>query len=98
LSAQANGRTLRLVAPEVLLDHAFEYLAPGLGRIQLRAARENCNAFIGKKDLGPGPWPKAIPVAAGNHQVSLVCPDGQNPIEQTNVAPGLQRNVFFKGQ
>jgi serine/threonine protein kinase len=108
LPAQVNGRTLKLVAKDVLLEHSFKvdgsddnrfaYIAPGLGRIQLRAYRGDCKAMIGTKDVGEGPWPKPIPIAAGTYQVSLVCPDGQNPVNQATVAPGLQANIFFKQQ
>ncbi|HEX6163092.1 MAG TPA: serine/threonine-protein kinase [Vicinamibacterales bacterium] len=108
LPPQVNGKTLRLVAPDVFLDHAFkvdgsadnpfDYTAPGLGRIQLRAARGDCKAMIGKKDLGEGPWPKPIPAAAGTYQISLVCPDGQNPVQQATVTQGLPVNVLFRAQ
>jgi serine/threonine protein kinase len=108
LPRQVNGRTLRLVAPDVFLDHAFkvdgsadnqfEYTAPGLGRIQLRAFNDACRAVIGKKDLGEGPWPKPIPMAAGVYQINLVCPDGQNPIQQTTVTQGIGSNVFIRRQ
>lgn len=108
LPPQVNGRTLRLVAPDVFLDHAFkidasddntfEYIAPGLGRIQLRAYRDDCKAMIGKKDLGEGPWPKPFPAAAGTYQITLVCPDGQNPMQSQTVTQGLLANVFFKRQ
>ena len=77
-------------------DHPFEYTAPGLGRIQLRAARGDCKAMIGKRDLGEGPWPKPIPAAAGSYQISLVCPDGQNPLQQITVTQGLPVNVLFR--
>ena len=106
LPPQVNGKTLRLVAPDVFLDHAFkvdgsadnpfDYTAPGLGRIQLRAARGDCKAMIGKRDLGEGPWPKPIPAAAGTYQISLVCPDGQNPVQQAVVTQGLPVNVLFR--
>jgi hypothetical protein len=51
--------------------------------------------MIGKNDLGYGPWPKPIPAAAGDYQITLVCPDGQNPVRQTTVTQGLPANVFF---
>ena len=102
---QPNGKTLRVVAAEVFLDRPvkidgsadqkFEYSPPGLGRIVLRAQRGDCKATIGKSDLGFGPWPKPIPAAAGDYQITLVCPDGQNPVRQTTVTQGLAANVFF---
>jgi hypothetical protein len=58
--------------------------------------RGDCRAMIGKNDLGVGPWPKPIPAAAGDYQVNLVCPDGQNPAMRASVTQGLQANVFFK--
>jgi hypothetical protein len=106
LPPQPNGRTLRVVAADVFLDQPvkvdddgeqrFEYSPPGLGRIAIRAVRGDCKATIGKADLGYGPWPKPIQVAAGDYQVNLVCPDGQNPVMKTTVTQGLQTNVFFK--
>lgn len=107
LSPQVNGRTLRLVAPAVFLEHAFkvdgadgrfEYLAPGLGRIRLRAFNDSCRAMIGKRDLGEGPWPEPIPAAAGSYLITLVCPDGQNPTLRTTVTQGLPANVLFRKQ
>ena len=106
LPPQPLGKTLRLVAPAVFLDHTFkvdagidgrfEYSPPGLGRIQIRAVREECKAMIGKRDLGYGPWPQPYPAAAGTYQVNLVCPDGQNPTIQTTVHAGSPAQAFFK--
>ena len=105
LSAQSNGRTLRLVAPEVMLDHPvkidgsadnrFEYSPPGLGQINIRAARGDCKAMIGKRDLGYAPW-KPVQVAAGDYRVELVCPDGLNPFQQTTVTQGRTAEVRIK--
>jgi hypothetical protein len=104
LPPQVNGRTLRLVAPEVFLDRSvkidggsenrFEYTAPGLGMIEIRAARGDCRAMIGKKDLSFGPW-RPVPAAAGDYRVDLVCPDGQNPVNQTTVTQGRTARVIF---
>jgi serine/threonine-protein kinase len=105
LPLQPNGKMLRLVADDVFLDlpikvdggaeNRFEFSPPGLGRIEIRAARGDCSAMIGKKDLGFGPWAQ-IPAVAGTHQVSLVCPDGQNPVNQTTVAQGRPARVLFQ--
>jgi serine/threonine-protein kinase len=105
LPLQPNGKMLRLVAEDVFLDlpikvdggaeNRFEFSPPGLGRIEIRAARGDCSAMIGKKDLGFGPWAQ-IPAVAGTHQVSLVCPDGQNPVNQTTVVPGRPARVLFQ--
>jgi hypothetical protein len=102
LAGQANGRTLRLMAAEVMLDHPvkidggddnrFEYSPPGLGRINIRAARGDCKAMIGKRDLGFGPWPP-LQVAAGDYRVELICPDGLNPFQQVTVVQGRTAEV-----
>jgi serine/threonine-protein kinase len=104
LPPQVNGKTLKLVAPDVFLDHAFkvdggddhkfEYTAPGLGMIEIRAARTNCKAMIGKRDLGVGPW-TPISAAAGDYKIELICPDGQNPFETTTVTQGRRAQVRF---
>ena len=104
LPPQVNGRALRLKAPDVFLDHAFkvdggsennfEYTAPGLGRIEIRAVNGACKAMIGKKDLGFGPW-REIPAAAGDYRVDLVCPDGQNPFSQITVTQGRPARATF---
>ena len=105
LSAQSNGRMLRLVAPDVMLDHPvkidgaadnrFEYSPPGLGQINIRAARGDCKAMIGRRDLGYAPW-KPVQVAAGDYRVELVCPDGLNPFQQTTVTQGRTAEVRIK--
>ena len=102
IPAQSNGRTLRLVAPDVLLDHPvkidgstdnrFEYSPPGLGRINIRAARGDCKAMIGKRDLGYAPW-APLQVAAGEYRVELICPDGLNPFQQVTVVQGRTAEV-----
>ncbi|MBY0492712.1 MAG: protein kinase [Cyanobacteria bacterium] len=104
LPLQANGKTLRVRAESVFLDqpvrvdggaeNRFDYTAPGLGRIVIRAARGDCKAMIGKKDLGYGPW-QPIPAAAGEHQVDLVCPDGQNPLNRVTVTQGREIRANF---
>ena len=102
IPAQSNGRTLRLLAADVFLDHPvkidgnadnrFEYSPPGLGRINIRAARGDCKAMIGKRDLGFQPWPP-LQVAAGDYRVELICPDGLNPFQQVTVVQGRTSEV-----
>ena len=104
LPLQPNGKTLRLVAPDVFLDqpfkidgggdNSFDYNAPGLGMIEVRAVRGDCKARIGKKDLGFGPW-RPVPAAAGDYRVDLICPDGQNPLNQVTVTQGRTARVNF---
>jgi len=36
-----------------------------------------------------------FPLAAGDYRVDLICPDGQNPFEQTTVTQGRKANVRF---
>ena len=104
LPLQANGKTLRVRAESVFLDqqikidggseNRFEYTAPGLGMIDIRAVRGDCKAMIGKVDLGYGPW-KPVPSAVGDHQVDLVCPDGQNPFTRVTVTQGRTIRAAF---
>jgi serine/threonine-protein kinase len=102
IAGQSNGRTLRLVAADVMLDHPvkidgnadnrFEYSPPGLGRINIRAARQDCRAMIGKRDLGYPNWPP-FSVVAGDYRVELICPDGLNPFQQITVVQGRTAEV-----
>ena len=105
LPLQPNGKSLRLVAPEVFLEQAirvdggddqrFEHAAPALGRIEIRATRGECKAMIGKSDVGYGPWPPRNAVV-GEHRVTLVCPDNQNPVQHLNVTQGRPARAEFK--
>lgn len=105
LPLQPNGKSLRLIAPEVFLeqpvrvdggdDQRFEYAAPALGRIEIRATRGECKAMIGKADVGYGPWPPRNAVV-GEHRVTLVCPDNQNPVQHINVTQGRPARAEFK--
>jgi hypothetical protein len=102
LAGQTHGRTLRLVAADLLLDHPvkidggvdnrFEYSPPGMGRINLRAARTDCRAMIGKRDLGYAPW-SPFQVVAGEYRIDLICPDGLNPFQQVTVVQGRTAEV-----
>jgi eukaryotic-like serine/threonine-protein kinase len=104
LPLQPNGKTLRVRSADVFLDvpvrieggdeNRFDYKAPGLGMIEIRAARGDCKAMIGKKDLGYGPW-RPIPAAAGEYQVDLICPDGQNPLNRVSVTQGRTIRAIF---
>lgn len=105
LPPQSNGKMLRLVAPDVFLDHQvkvdggsdrrFDYSPPGLGRLDIRAARGDCKIMVGKRDLGYGPL-DPVPAVAGNYQVSLDCPDGQNPVNRVTVTQGFTARVLFR--
>jgi hypothetical protein len=105
LPLQSNGKALRLVASEVFLeqqirvdggdDRRFEHSAPALGRIEIRATRGECKAMIGKSDVGYGPWPPRNAVV-GEHRVTLVCPDNQNPVQHVTVTQGRPARAEFK--
>ncbi len=105
LPLQSNGKTLRLVASDVFLeqqirvdggdDRRFEISAPALGRIEIRATRGECKAMIGKSDVGYGPWPPRNAVV-GEHRVTLVCPDNQNPVQHVTVTQGRPARAEFK--
>ena len=107
LPLQANGKTLRIVATDVFLDQQvrvdggddqrFDHAAPGLGRIEIRAARGECKAMVGKKDLGYGPWPPQNAVV-GEHRVTLVCPDDQNPVQHVLVTQGRPARATFQAK
>ena len=72
----------------------MEWSPPGLGRLDIRAARGDCKIMVGKRDLGYGPL-QPVPAVAGDYQVSLACPDGQNPVMQTTVTQGFPARVLF---
>ncbi len=107
LPLQPNGKVLRMVAADVFLDQQvrvnggddqrFDHDAPGLGRIEIRAARGECKAMVGKKDLGYGPWPPQNAVV-GEHRVTLVCPDDQNPVQHVLVTQGRPARATFQAK
>jgi len=102
--SQPNGKTLRVVAPDVFLDRqikveggsdrTFEWSPAGLGRLAIRASREDCKIMVGKRDLGNPPI-DPVSAVAGDYVVSLACPDGQNPTQGATVMPGREASVRF---
>jgi tRNA A-37 threonylcarbamoyl transferase component Bud32 len=89
-------RTLRLVAPEYLLDQPVKVeagtggqaiSAPELGQLTLRVARETCSVSINGHDLGFPPIANQT-IASGSYTVELKCPDGRNQKSQVTVPPG----------
>ena len=78
-------------------DQRFDHDAPSLGRIEIRAARGECKAMVGKKDLGYGPWPPQNAVV-GEHRVTLVCPDDQNPVQHILVTQGRPARATFQAK
>jgi hypothetical protein len=104
LQAQPNGKVLRVVNGELFLnssvrvdggeDRSFAYSAPALGTLDIRSSRGNCKILIGSRDMGYPPL-KALAVVAGEYEISLDCPDGQNPKERWTVLPGRTQRVTF---
>jgi hypothetical protein len=95
----AAPRTLRMVAPEFMLDQAVkveasgtrsEFSAPELGVLTLRVARETCSVSINGHDLGFPPIANQN-IASGSYTVELKCPDGHNQRAQVTVPAGGSR-------
>jgi len=91
------GKKVRLVASDYSLnqtvtveatgDKKFDIKAPELGTLTIRSTLETCKVKIGDRDLGYPPI-NNISIAAGQYQVDLVCPNGQNRSSSVNVGPG----------
>ncbi len=98
--------TVRLVAPEYLLDYAvavdpaqgrqMSVEAPELGELLLSVvpALEACKASVGPKDLDYAPF-APVSLAPGTYTVSLTCPagSGRNRKESVTIRPGLPAKV-----
>jgi hypothetical protein len=92
-----SPRTLRLRAPDVLLDMPLKIegsaggrvtaQAPALGKLTLRTPLETCKIVIGGHDFGYPPLTEQ-PLAAGSHDVDLKCPDGTSKSAQVTVTAG----------
>jgi serine/threonine protein kinase len=101
----SSGRTLRLVAGDYFLDRPirveggpgkpFDSSAPGLGRLTVRTSFETCTVKIGSHDLGFPPIANK-PIAAGNYQIDLICPNGQNQKGFATVNPGQTAEVRLR--
>jgi hypothetical protein len=100
-----SARTLRLRAPEVLLDSPLRVdgaigsrvsaAAPALGRLTLRTTLETCKVVIGGHDFGYPPL-TAQPVAAGSYEVQLRCPDGTTRSSRVSVIAGETRTEVIR--
>ena len=92
-----SARTLRLRAPEYLLDTAvkvdgasgsrFSADAPPLGRLTLRTTLETCKVVIGGRDFGYPPL-NELPLAAGSYEVQMKCPEGDGKSARVAIAAG----------
>jgi serine/threonine-protein kinase len=100
-----SARTLRLRAPEVLLDAPLRVdgalgsrvsaAAPALGRLTLRTTLETCKVVIGGHDFGYPPL-TAQPVAAGSYELQLRCPDGTTRASRVSVVAGETRTEVIR--
>jgi hypothetical protein len=100
-----SPRTLRLRAPDVLLDapvrvdgargSRVSYDAPALGRLTLRTTLETCKIVIGGRDFGYPPL-TAQPVAAGSYDLQLKCPDGSTRSSRVLVSAGETRTEVIR--
>jgi eukaryotic-like serine/threonine-protein kinase len=101
----AAGRKVRLVAPEYSLDqmvtieddgerHA-SIQAPALGKLTIRSNQETCTVQIGERVLGYPPV-NNISLAAGAHQIDVVCPNGRIKSEFVNIVGGQSQRVIVQ--
>jgi hypothetical protein len=100
-----SARTLRLRAPNVLLDSPLRVdgaiggrvsaAAPALGRLTLRTTLETCKVIIGGHDFGYPPL-TAQPVAAGSYELQLRCPDGTTRSSRVSVSAGETRTEVIR--
>jgi Protein kinase domain/PEGA domain len=100
-----SARTLRLRAPDVLLDSPLRVdgaigsrvsaAAPALGRLTLRTTLEICKVVIGGHDFGYPPL-TAQPVAAGSYELQLRCPDGTTRSSRVSVSAGETRTEVIR--
>jgi Protein kinase domain/PEGA domain len=100
-----SARTLRLRAPDVLLDSPLRVdgangsrvsaAAPALGRLTLRTTLETCKVLIAGRDFGYPPL-TAQPVAAGSYELQLRCPDGTTRSSRVSVSAGETRTEVIR--
>ena len=94
------GSSLRVVAPELLLDtvvpvstRPVQYSTPAVGRLTVLTKYETCNVKIGDRLLGAPPITR-MPVVAGQYRVDIVCQGGTNPPGQfVTVGPNASATV-----
>ena len=101
-----TARPCGVVAPDVFLDHAVQGGRWQRRTIRVFAALARPDRHSGRARRLPdhwwasaisaiGPFPP-VPAVAGDYQVSLACPDGQNPVIQTTVTQGFTARVVFQ--
>ena len=96
--------TLRLVAPDVLLNSSvrvdraggrINLLAPELGRLTLLTTFETCKVVIGGRDFGYPPLTE-LALAPGNYEVTLRCPDGDKKTSSVQISAGQTRRETIR--
>jgi hypothetical protein len=92
-----SARTLRLRAPEYLLDVPLKVdggpgshvsaSAPALGRLTVRTTLETCKVVVGGRDFGYPPLNEVL-IAAGSYDVQMKCPDGDGKSAHVTIVAG----------
>jgi serine/threonine-protein kinase len=98
-------KTLRLVAPEVLLNMAVKVektasgrtsaSAPELGKLTLLTTFETCKVSIGGRDFGYPPLAEQA-LAPGTYDVVLKCPDGEGKNARVTIESGQTRRETIR--
>jgi hypothetical protein len=101
LTVEPN-RTLRLVAPAVLLNQPVRVgasgrvsvSAPELGRLTLLTTFETCEVLVGGRNFGYPPINQSL--APGTYDVVLKCPDGTGKNSRVTIASGQTRRETIR--
>jgi eukaryotic-like serine/threonine-protein kinase len=98
-------KTLRLVAPEVLLNAPLRIertgtgrvsaSAPDLGKLSLLTTFETCKVMIGGRDFGYPPLSEQ-PLAPGTYEVVLKCPTGEGKNARVTIESGQTRRETIR--
>ncbi len=98
-------KTLRLVAPEVLLNQSVRVektasgrtsaTAPELGKLTLLTTFETCKVTIGGRDFGYPPLTEQM-LAPGTYDVVLKCPDGEGKNARVTIESGQTRRETIR--
>ena len=98
-------KTLRLVAPDVLLNAPLRIertssgrvtaSAPDLGKLSLLTTFETCKVVIGGRDFGYPPLSEQ-PLAPGTYEVVLKCPDGEGKNARVTIESGQTRRETIR--
>ena len=98
-------KTLRLVAPDVLLNAPLKIertntgrmtaSAPDLGKLSLLTTFETCKVVIGGRDFGYPPLSEQ-PLAPGTYEVVLKCPGGEGKNARVTIEAGQTRRETIR--